>query len=256
MKLNYFNILIESRFPILISLIFVSFFFSFLLFLKINIVIFFFITLFFLFLCLVVWVKNVFVEGLIGNHRYYIQDGFKICFYYFLFSEIIFFFSLFWFYFDSSLVPVEELGIYWKPLGLEIVNPFSLPFLNSLILLSRAITLTRVHYKFLVLSKDLFFFCLTLFLGLIFLFFQIYEYNIITFSFSDGIYGRLFYFITGFHGLHVFFGLLFLLINFFLVLKNNLLLNHHLSFEFSIIYWHFVDVIWLYLFIFLYWWRF
>jgi cytochrome c oxidase subunit 3 len=96
--------------------------------------------------------------------------------------------------------------------------------------------LTGVHYKFLNLIKNLYFFYLTLFLGLIFLFFQIYEYKIISFRFSDGIFGSLFYFITGFHGFHVFFGLIFLIFNIYLIKNNNLLLNHHLSFEFSIIY--------------------
>nr|AHY20089.1 cytochrome c oxidase subunit III [Meloidogyne chitwoodi] len=253
-KFNFFNILVESSYPIFLSFFLFSFFFSLMIFFKVNFYFFFCISFFFLFFCLLVWVKNVFVESLIGNHSFFMQDGFKVCFYYFLFSELMFFFSLFWFFFDTSLVPLEELGIYWVPSGLEMVNPFSLPFLNSLILLGSAITLTYVHYNFLKMLKNMYFFFFTLLLGLMFLSFQIFEYKMMMFSFSDGIFGSIFYFMTGFHGLHVFFGLIFLLMNFFLLINNNLLMSHHLSFEFSIIYWHFVDVIWLYLFIFLYWW--
>lgn len=221
---------------------------------KINLRNIFLIGFFFVFFCLIIWLINIFAEGLIGNHSFFIQDGFKISFYYFLFSEFIFFFRLFWFFFDTSLIPIEEIGEFWIPKGVEIVQPFSIPFLNSLILLRRAITLTWVHYGFLSFKKKILFYFLTLFLGLIFLILQLFEYKIIVFSISDGIYGSLFYFLTGFHGLHVFLGLLFLLMNFILLKKNNFVINHHLSFEFSIIYWHFVDVIWLYLFIFLYWW--
>nr|QZL13628.1 cytochrome c oxidase subunit III [Meloidogyne exigua] len=250
----FWNILIESSYPILLSFILFSFFISLFFFLKTKVYFLFLFCLFFLFFCLFFWVNNIYVESFIGNHNYYMQDGFKICFYYFLFSELMFFFSLFWFFFDSSLVPMEDLGNIWVPKGFYLVNPFSLPFFNSLILLSSAICLTYVHYKFLSLLKNLFFYILTLFLGLLFLLFQMYEYNMMMFSFSDGIFGSLFYFMTGFHGLHVFFGLIFLMMNLLLMMKNNLLINHHMSFEFSIIYWHFVDVVWLYLFIFLYYW--
>lgn len=140
------------------------------------------------------------------------------------------------------------------PKGLELIRPFSAPFLNSLILLGSAVSLTRVHYKFLMNLKDTFFFALTCFLGCLFLLVQLIEYNITPFGVSDSVYGGLFFFMTGFHGLHVFLGLIFLLFNFMIMGGNNLLIGHHLSFEFSIIYWHFVDVVWLYLFIFLYWW--
>ena len=254
MNLVFFNVLVDSRFPILFSFFLGSFFFSLMVFLKINYYYLILLNIIFIFICLLMWVKNIFVESLIGNHRVYIQDGFKICFYYFLFSEMIFFFSLFWVYFDSSLAPLNDLGEVWLPKGLDIISPFSIPFLNSLILLGRAISLTWVHYSFLINLKQILFFFFTLLIGLIFLSLQLYEYRRIMFNFRDRIFGGLFYLITGFHGLHVFFGLLFLVFNFFQIIGNSLLVNHHLRFEFSIIYWHFVDVVWLYLFIFLYWW--
>lgn len=134
-----------------------------------------------------------------------------------------------------------------------IIRPFRIPFLNSLILLGRAVSLTWVHYSFLMSCKKQFFFVFTLLIGIIFLSLQLYEYSRMIFNFRDRIFGRLFYLMTGFHGLHVFLGLLFLVFNFFQSNNNSLLVNHHLRFEFSIIYWHFVDVVWLYLFIFLYW---
>lgn len=248
--------MVESRFPIYLSLIIRSFFFSFLVFLKLSIYCLLIINIIIFFFRLITWIINVYIERLIGNHSFYVQDGFKISLYYFLFSEFIFFFRLFWYYFDSSLVPLEELGGFWLPKGLFIVRPFSVPFLNSLILLRRAIRLTWVHYGFLNLNKKKYSYLLTLLLGLFFLLFQFFEYSLLDFRFSDRVYGRIFFFITGFHGLHVLLGLLFLLINYFIFIKNNFVVNHHLSLEFSIIYWHFVDVIWLYLFIFLYWWSY
>jgi heme/copper-type cytochrome/quinol oxidase subunit 3 len=126
--------------------------------------------------------------------------------------------------------------------------------LNSLILLRSAVTLTWSHYNFLLRKETKVSFLITLFLGLVFLIVQLSEYRISGFSIRDSVYGSIFFMITGFHGAHVFLGLLFLNLNYLRLKKGYFRVNHHLSFEFSIIYWHFVDVIWLFLYVFLYWW--
>lgn len=110
MNLVFFNILVDSRFPILFSFFLGGLFFSLIVFLKIGYFYLLLLNIIFVVVCLLIWVKNIFVEGLIGNHSFFMQDGFKICFYYFLFSEVMFFFSLFWVYFDASLVPLNDLG--------------------------------------------------------------------------------------------------------------------------------------------------
>lgn len=205
---------------------------------------------------ILVWFKDISFEGLRGFHNFFVIDGFKIGFAFFIFSEVIFFFRFFWVFFDSSLSPVLDLGDYWPPFGLVLINPFGVPFLNSLVLLSRAITLTWSHHRFLYgfsYFKGLIF---TIILGVFFLYIQYVEYNSSFFSFSDGVFGSLFFSLTGFHGLHVLLGVIFLFFNWIRLRNNHLVINHHLSFEFSIIYWHFVDVVWLFLFIFIYWWVF
>lgn len=255
-KINFFYNLPSSFYPYTLPLILVFIFTSFLVFFKFNFYINIIFSLIIFFIHLLIWLKDIFLEGLIGNHSFFLQDGFKICFYYFLLREVIFFFRFFWFLFDRVLVPVRELGEFWVPLGLQMVNPFGVPFLNSLILLRRAVRLTWRHFNFLEKKRFNSSLIFTIILGFLFILVQIIEYKFRDFNLRDGIFGSLFFIITGFHGLHVFLGLLFLILNFFRLFNNYLDNLHHLRFEFSIIYWHFVDIIWLFLYLFLYWWSF
>jgi heme/copper-type cytochrome/quinol oxidase subunit 3 len=113
------------------------------------------------------------LEGLLGYQGFFVLDGLKFGFFLFLFSEFMFFFSIFWFFFDIILVTTLDIGFYSVPLGLEKINPFGLPFLNSLLLLSRAIVLTFSHYSFLsnnFSSLSLFF---SIFLGFFFFWFSV-----------------------------------------------------------------------------------
>lgn len=256
MKFNFFHLLPKSNLPFIIRIIIFGIFSSLIIFLKLLKLLNLILILLFFFIIKLFWGKDIINESKVGFHSPNVQNGIKIRFYYFLLTEVIFFFSIFWIFFDRSLVPEEELGENWSPFGLELINPFGIPLLNSLILLRRAVSLTFSHFNFLSKKNNNKSIILTIFLGFFFISFQVIEYNNLSFNISDSIYGRLFFIITGFHGLHVTFGNLFLLFNLIRLLKKELIFSHHLRFEFSIIYWHFVDVIWLYLYLFLYWWSY
>jgi cytochrome c oxidase subunit 3 len=148
------------------------------------------------------------------------------------------------------------LGLNWPPLGIVPLSVYSVPLLNTVILLTRGITVTWAHHAlinnfFLKTLVRLFF---TILLGIYFLYMQWIEYNETPFSFADGIYGRTFFIATGFHGIHVLVGTTFLIYVFVLLITAKLLHNHHFSFEAAAWYWHFVDVVWLFLFISIYYW--
>lgn len=196
------------------------------------------------------------MEAFIGYHSRFFLDCFKFGFFLFLFSELIFFFSFFWFFFDLVFVTSLDLGFVTVPIGLIKINPIGLPLFNSLLLLSRAVVLTFCHYFFLINCFSVLSLFFSIFLGFIFFLVQLSEYSNSFFAFSDRVYGRIFFLTTGFHGLHVLFGLSFLLFNLFRKFLKTFNFYHHMGFEFSILYWHFVDVIWLFLFFFVYWWVF
>jgi len=191
-----------------------------------------------------------------GFHPLKVFKRLKFSFGLFLVTEIIFFFRVFWFFFDMVLIPIVDLGCDWGLKRIILINPFGLPFFNTLLLLRRAFFLTWSHNRFLSLKNNILTLYLTIFLGVVFLSVQVVEYKRRFFSFSDRGLGTIFFMSTGFHGFHVFLGLNFLLFCLFLFVKKNFNFFHHLSFEISIIYWHFVDLVWLFLYIFVYWWSY
>nr|YP_010618321.1 cytochrome c oxidase subunit III [Clavinema parasiluri]WAX01699.1 cytochrome c oxidase subunit 3 [Clavinema parasiluri] len=203
-----------------------------------------------------VWNKDIYMEGLSGYHNFYVMTGFKYGLVLFVFSELMFFFGIFWVFFDSSLVGGGELVLLCCSEGLVLVDPVGVPLLNTVILLSSAVMVTKCHSGILGGKGSVFSLFMTCVLGLAFLFVQFKEYSDCSFSISDGIYGSIFYLSTGFHGAHVMFGTVFLLLNLYRMLCSHFNSDHHLSLEFSIIYWHFVDVVWLFLFVFVYWWSY
>lgn len=174
----------------------------------------------------------------------------------FILSEILFFTSFFWAFFQRSLSPAIELGRLWPPLGIIPFNPFQIPLLNTLILLTSGITVTWAHHSLIErnhsqASQGLFF---TVILGIYFTILQAYEYIEAPFTIADSVYGSTFFIATGFHGIHVLIGTTFLLICLIRHLNNHFSKSHHFGFEAACWYWHFVDVVWLFLYVSIYWW--
>jgi cytochrome c oxidase subunit 3 len=168
----------------------------------------------------------------------------------------MFFFAFFWAFFHSSLSPAVEIGCVWPPAGIVPFNPWKVPLFNTFILLLSGLTITICHHA-LVKGQDrlcTIFFGATIFLALSFTLVQLYEYRISPFGISDGIYGSTFFMATGFHGLHVIIGSIFISICFLRMLSGHFTREHHVGFECAAWYWHFVDIVWLFLFVVVYWW--
>lgn len=200
------------------------------------------------------WWLDVSREGVGGDYTGVVIDGLKFGIILFIFSEICFFAAFFWRFFHSSFTPVAELGNNWPPVGIISFNPFQVPLLNTCVLLRRGATVTWAHHILLGGGRVVVPLVFTCILGVYFSFLQGAEYYIASFSIRDRVYGSVFFIATGFHGIHVLVGTIFLIICFFRLLKNQFTEWNHLGFELAIWYWHFVDVVWLFLFSCIYWW--
>lgn len=205
----------------------------------------------------------------------------------------MFFFAFFWSFFHYSLIPSIAVGGVWPPTGTQVLDVWGLPFANTLLLLASGVTITIAHAYIVKNNASGFswYLMLTILLGVTFLFCQAYEYKYgIKFSWRENIYGSIFFITTGFHGMHVTIGTLFLAFCWFrnyitailpaMMFENpyenrgyklsaflslfgyqarvahrwGFAADHHFGFEAAAWYWHFVDVVWLFLFITVYWW--
>lgn len=206
---------------------------------------------------LMVWWRDVVREATFeGRHTGAVVRNHKLGFSLFIASEVMFFFAFFWAFFHSSLSPAIELGCVWPPAGILPFDPWKVPLLNTVILLLSGVTITLCHRYMIIRFEDdsLKHFRLTLFLAFLFTAVQLYEYRSSFFSISDSVYGSTFFMATGFHGLHVIVGSIFILVCFFRFLAGHFSNWHHIGFECAAWYWHFVDVVWLFLFAVVYWW--
>lgn len=203
------------------------------------------------------WWRDITREGTFqGLHTYRVTIGLRWGIILFITSEIFFFISFFWGFFHRRLSPTIELGIIWPPKGITPFNPLQIPLLNTLILLTSGLTVTWAHHSliendFNQTTQGL---SLTVLLGLYFTALQAYEYIEAPFTIADTVYGSSFFIATGFHGLHVIIGTTFLAICLYRHLNNHFSCIHHFGFEAAAWYWHFVDVVWLFLYISIYWW--
>nr|YP_004222194.1 cytochrome c oxidase subunit III [Apochrysa matsumurae]BAJ61139.1 cytochrome oxidase subunit 3 [Apochrysa matsumurae] len=203
------------------------------------------------------WWRDVTREGTYqGLHTLSVTLGLRWGMILFILSEVFFFVSFFWAFFHSSLAPSIEIGQTWPPMGIKSFNPLEIPLLNTVILLSSGVTITWAHHSLMSnnytqTSQGLLF---TVILGIYFSILQAYEYIESPFTIADSVYGSTFFMATGFHGLHVLIGTTFLLICLIRHINFHFSKYHHFGFEAAAWYWHFVDVVWLFLYISIYWW--
>jgi cytochrome c oxidase subunit 3 len=211
------------------------------------------------------WWGNVVAEATYqGHHTRVVQLHHRYGMIFFIASEVMFFVAWFWAYFDAAFYPNDPLqvsrneltGGHWPPKGIETFDPWHLPLFNTLILLTSGTTVTWAHHALLHgdrkgLKWGLW---LTVALGIMFTFVQAYEYSHAAFNFSGHIYGATFFMATGFHGAHVIIGTIFLAVCLWRAYRGHFTPQQHLGFEFAAWYWHFVDVVWLFLFAAIYVW--
>lgn len=203
------------------------------------------------------WWQDVIMEGTFeGNHTKKVKKGLIIGMLLFIVSEVMFFFAFFFAFFYVSLNPSHAIGGVWPPFALDTIDAFSVPFLNTVILLTSGATITVAHEALIGGFKNNAAqgFIATLILAVIFTGLQYLEYVESSFTISDSVYGSTFFLATGFHGFHVIIGTLFIAVCFWRLGENHYTVEHHSGFEAAAYYWHFVDVVWLFLFISIYWW--
>lgn len=196
------------------------------------------------------WWRDVIREANSGFHTTAVQKGLLIGFLLFLLSEIMLFVSMFWAFFTFSVSPAIELGSIWPPVGLNPINPWAIPLIGTCVLLASGFILTLGHHALVSGHKDLVILSLfgTILLGALFVALQASEYFLCDFSISDSAFGTVIYMTTGLHGLHVLVGVLFLFIGLIRSFFDHFTSEHHLGLEFAILYWHLVDVVWLFVF--------
>jgi cytochrome c oxidase subunit 3 len=199
-----------------------------------------------------------------GHHTRVVQLSHRYGMILFIASEVMFFVAWFWAYFNTALFPgdmhqiarEEFLGGVWPPKGIETFDPWHLPLLNTLILLTSGTTVTWAHHALLENDRQGLKWGLicTIALGLSFTGVQAWEYYHAHFTFAGNIYGATFFMATGFHGAHVIIGSTFLIVCLARALAGQFSPKQHLGFEFAAWYWHFVDVVWIVLFACIYVW--
>jgi len=189
----------------------------------------------------------------LGAHTLLVQSGLKWGLVWFLFREVWFFFSIFWSFFHVSVTPITSNNWIWPYEGINIIPPFQVPILNTIVLLIRGVTATLGHQA-LINNKTSVWIRATIVLGLYFLSLQTIEYYTAPFRISRRAYGRIFFFGTGFHGLHVCLGVTMLCISAIRISAMIVTASHHFGIEFRLWYWHFVDVVWLFLYFWVYTW--
>jgi cytochrome c oxidase subunit 3 len=200
------------------------------------------------------WAETV-KENKVGDHTPVVEIGLRYGFILFVMSEVMFFSAWFWTFFKHAMYPMGEMspikdGV-WPPAGIETFDPWHLPLINTLILLCSGAALTWAHHALVHENnrQDVKWgLWLAIALGALFTVFQGYEYGHAAFGFSGNIYGATFFMATGFHGAHVIIGTIFMIVCLFRVYAGHFTPKHHVGFEMAAWYWHFVDVVWLFLF--------
>lgn len=208
-----------------------------------------------------VWWSDVIDEGEVGDHTPVVQIGLRYGVIMFITSEVMFFVAWFWSFFKHAMYPMGPLspavdGV-WPPVGIETFDPWHLPVINTLILICSGAAATWAHHA--IAHEDdrkglVWGLVIAIALGALFTVFQVFEYADASFGFSGNIYGANFFMATGFHGAHVIIGTIFLFVCLVRALRGGMSKENHIGFEAAAWYWHFVDVVWLFLFLAVYIW--
>ena len=216
------------------------------------------------------WLIDIIREATFeGYHTLAVQKGIYFGMLLFILSEIMFFFSFFWGYFHVSWSPNIYINTVWPPAlehsensnfdftnenynieeepVLDLIEPRDIPLYNSCLLIASGFTVTYAHEGLLTGCR---YTCLdglywTVIYGFLFSFIQLYEYSYCDFSINDGVYGSIFFLLTGFHGIHVLIGALFLSVCLFRHINYHFTRQHHVGLELAVLYWHLVDAIWI-----------
>ncbi|AZN72800.1 cytochrome c oxidase subunit 3 [Georhizobium profundi] len=210
------------------------------------------------------WWSDTVKESREGHHTRVVSLHLRYGMIMFIASEVMFFVAWFWAFFDASLFADESIqearvaftGGQWPPAGIEVLDPLHLPLYNTVILLLSGTTVTWAHHALLHNDRKglIYGLTLTVLLGALFSYVQFYEYTVAPFDFANSIYGATFFMATGFHGFHVLVGTIFLVVCLIRALKGHFTPQKHFGFEAAAWYWHFVDVVWLFLFFSIYVW--
>nr|YP_009407589.1 cytochrome oxidase subunit 3 [Modiolus philippinarum]ASB29973.1 cytochrome oxidase subunit 3 [Modiolus philippinarum] len=202
------------------------------------------------------WWRDVMRESEVGYHTSYVEKGMTDGFLLFLISEVMFFFSFFWAFFHMSLAPDIAIGCLWPPMGLKSIDPFKVPLCGTSVLVSSGCSLMYAHSAVRAAQNNhaIFGVVLTVLLGCFFTLLQGYEYYWSSFTIADSVYGSLFYIMTGFHGTHVLVGTGFLLVTLVRLINCRFTPRKHYGFKVCSWYWHFVDVVWIFLYLVVYVW--
>jgi cytochrome c oxidase subunit 3 len=203
------------------------------------------------------WWSDVIRESRVGDHTPVVQLSLRYGVIMFIASEVFFFAAWFWSFFKHAMYPMDAVGGVWPPEGIQTFDPWHLPLVNTLILLLSGCAATWAHHALVhendrkALVRGL---AIAIVLGILFTITQAYEYSHAAFGFSGNIYGANFFMATGFHGAHVIIGTIFLFVCLMRALNGQLSPEKHIGFEAAAWYWHFVDVVWLFLFACIYIW--
>lgn len=203
------------------------------------------------------WWRDVIRESIVDKaHTGPVRHGLRLGMGMFITSEVMFFVAFFWAYFHNAFLISPVIDNTWPPPGIELLHAVGLPLINTVILVTSGFVLMWARgglatgdRKRLLIGLGV-----TPLLGFIFIALQIIEYGVAAFSFDSGIYASAFYMATGFHGFHVFVGAVTLSVMFFRALAGHFTEEKHIGLEAAEWYWHFVDVVWIFLFVFFYVW--
>nr|ACI25431.1 cytochrome c oxidase subunit III [Tetragonula pagdeni] len=212
-------------------------------------------TLFNLSMVFALWNRDIIREStFMGGHTLVVKMMIKFSMFMFILSELFFFISFFWTFFHSSISPSIEINMVWPPKMVQVFNYTEIPLLNTLTLITSGFFVTLSHLNLVMnkLSKSLATLFYTILMGMYFSLVQMLEYFNAGFCINDSVYGSIFFISTGFHGIHVLVGTMFLMVSLARMRMMHFSVIHHINYELSVWYWHFVDVIWLFLYFFYY----